>query len=316
MMPHAEVAADHDPGSADIGLLDRLRRAVRLHGRVVHRELLRSQDKITAHEGFNLILGVAIIKALLVAMIFMHLKWDWGKLYFLIVPTFVLAPMIVFALLARSRHLLEELLREVTMARWLQFVTLVLLAASALLAADMWRRSPSGTLDHFGKLGSFSFTGRDGKPVTDRDLSGRVTVFACFFTCCTETCPQLSGAVAKLQGDLADLANVRLVSLTVDPENDTPDRLNSYAQNFSADPNRWIFLTGPREQVEDFVINRLKQGLSESQQPGSKPGNKLGHSNKLTLVDRNGEVRAWFDGLTADGIKELESAVRQLHGER
>jgi caa(3)-type oxidase subunit IV len=54
---------------------------------------------LTTTMGFILILGVAIIKALLVVMIFMHLKWDWGRLYFMIIPALILAPMLVFALL-------------------------------------------------------------------------------------------------------------------------------------------------------------------------------------------------------------------------
>jgi cytochrome c oxidase subunit 4 len=54
---------------------------------------------ISAGTGFVLILGVAVVKALLVVTYFMHLKWDWGRLYFLIIPAMVLAPMLVFALL-------------------------------------------------------------------------------------------------------------------------------------------------------------------------------------------------------------------------
>jgi caa(3)-type oxidase subunit IV len=54
---------------------------------------------LSAATGFTIILSVAVVKALLVAIYFMHLKWDWGRLYFLIIPTFALAPMLVFALL-------------------------------------------------------------------------------------------------------------------------------------------------------------------------------------------------------------------------
>jgi caa(3)-type oxidase subunit IV len=57
------------------------------------------QNHLQPHVGFMLILGVAVIKALLVVLIFMHLKWDWGRVYFLIIPALVLAPMLVFALL-------------------------------------------------------------------------------------------------------------------------------------------------------------------------------------------------------------------------
>jgi cytochrome c oxidase subunit 4 len=56
-------------------------------------------DYIAAGTGFVIILGVAFVKAILVATYFMHLKWDWGRLYFLIIPALVLAPMLVFALL-------------------------------------------------------------------------------------------------------------------------------------------------------------------------------------------------------------------------
>src|SRR5205085_10790699 len=56
-------------------------------------------ERLTSQIGFLLILGVAVCKALLVATYFMHLKWDWGRLYILIIPAMVLAPMLVFALL-------------------------------------------------------------------------------------------------------------------------------------------------------------------------------------------------------------------------
>ena len=54
---------------------------------------------ISHMQSFSIILSVAVVKAILVAMIFMHLKWDWGKLYFMILPSFILAPFLVFALL-------------------------------------------------------------------------------------------------------------------------------------------------------------------------------------------------------------------------
>jgi caa(3)-type oxidase subunit IV len=57
------------------------------------------EGHLSSTTGFILILSVAVVKALLVVCIFMHLKWDWGRLYFMIIPALVLAPMLVFALL-------------------------------------------------------------------------------------------------------------------------------------------------------------------------------------------------------------------------
>src|SRR5262245_5980106 len=99
------------------------------------------------------------------------------------------------------------------------FVLLVQVQTYRLLA----ERRQAEAIDDFGPVGEFAFVGRDGKPVTRADLDGKVWACACFFTCCTESCPQLSGAMARLQGELAGVPDARLVSLTVDPEHDNPE---------------------------------------------------------------------------------------------
>src|SRR5262249_37844945 len=94
--------------------------------------------------------------------------------------------------------------------------------------------------DDFGSVGTFAFTERSGRTVTQDSLHGRVWVVGCFFTCCTDSCPQLSGSLARLQHELAGEPNVRLVSLTVDPDHDTPETLNRYAGTYNADADRWL----------------------------------------------------------------------------
>jgi cytochrome oxidase Cu insertion factor (SCO1/SenC/PrrC family) len=202
------------------------------------------------------------------------------------------------------------------MVRRLQLVTLALLGVSAILVAATWKWGNVPELDHFGSVAPFSFVGRDGKAVSDRDLSGHVCVFACFFTCCTESCPALSGSMARLQSELKDVGNLRLVSFTVDPENDTPEKLDAYAQTFGADPKRWLFLTSNRSKVEEFVVGRLKLGLEENKGPERTAGNKMLHSSKLILIDQKGEIRGYFDGTAPDGVDALEHAVRHLASQR
>src|SRR4051812_19831991 len=99
MIEHHDGPVDHDPmqrtwayGAVFVAL------SVFTIVSFVVNSYVRSKS-LSAEAGFSIILGVAVVKACLVAMIFMHLKWDWWKLYFLIVPTFVLAPMLVLALL-------------------------------------------------------------------------------------------------------------------------------------------------------------------------------------------------------------------------
>ena len=188
-----------------------------------------------------------------------------------------------------------------------------MLATVAIFIPIRW--SNSSDLGHYWSIKPFSFVGRDGKPVTDRDLSGKVCVFACFFTCCTESCPQLSAAMAKLQKELADLKDVRLVSLTVDPDHDKPEILNSYAETFGAKPDRWLFVTTKPDDVKAFVKDTLKLGLDENAAKDHTPGNKMLHSNKLVLVDRMGEIRGFFDGTSPAEVDALTKAIRQLHNQ-
>jgi cytochrome oxidase Cu insertion factor (SCO1/SenC/PrrC family) len=173
----------------------------------------------------------------------------------------------------------------------------------------------AAALDDFGPVGEFSFVGRDGKPVTRADLDGRVWACACFFTCCTESCPQLSGALARLQAELADVPAARLVSLTVDPEHDNPDVLDRYARAFGADPARWLFLTGPREDVVTFVQGRLLLGVEKNAAPAAGAGNRVLHSDKLTLIDQNGRVRGYFTGTDPQEVGRLRDAMKRLAAE-
>jgi cytochrome oxidase Cu insertion factor (SCO1/SenC/PrrC family) len=199
--------------------------------------------------------------------------------------------------------------------RALRCVTLVLAVAGlAAVGAYAWRQRPADGLDDFGPLGAFSFKTSDGRAVTEADLAGKVSVFACFFTCCTETCPAISGSMARLQHEFAELPDVRLVSLTVDPAHDTPEVLAKYAGAFNARPDRWFFLTGPRPEVEGFVTGRLLQGVQENKGPDVTPGNRVLHSERLVVVDRNGRVRGFFAGTDGAAVERLIEFVRRLHG--
>jgi protein SCO1 len=194
------------------------------------------------------------------------------------------------------------------------FVLLVQVQTFRLLA-DRRQAESRPQLDDFGAVGQFSFVGRDGKPVTKAAVDGKVWACACFFTCCTESCPQLSGAFARLQHELAGRPNVRLVSLTVDPEHDNPEVLDRYAKAFGADPDRWLFLTGGREEVTEFVRKQLLLGVETNNAPDAKPSSRVLHSNKLTLIDQVGHVRGHFDGTDMNEVTKLRDAMIRLAAE-
>jgi protein SCO1/2 len=167
-------------------------------------------------------------------------------------------------------------------------------------------------LDDFGEVGAFAFTERSGRTVTDETLRGKVWIVGCFFTCCTESCPKLSGSLARLQAELANEPSVRLVSVTVDPTHDTPETLGRYATAYNADADRWLFLTGSEAGVRHFVRERLKLAAEKNTAQDASPGNRVLHDPRLTLIDKRGHINGYFDGTDPAAVGRLKVAAERL----
>ncbi|HEX4589943.1 MAG TPA: SCO family protein [Gemmataceae bacterium] len=169
--------------------------------------------------------------------------------------------------------------------------------------------------DDFGSVGDFGFVERSGKSVTQDTLRGKVWIAACFFTCCTDSCPKLSAAMTRLQGELGTEPAVRLVSITVDPTRDTTETLSRYAKAYNADADRWLFLTGSEEAVRRFVRERLKLAAEPNTAPDTTDGSRVLHSPKLTLIDKHGHINGYFDGTDPVAVGRLKLAAERLAGE-
>jgi cytochrome oxidase Cu insertion factor (SCO1/SenC/PrrC family) len=167
-----------------------------------------------------------------------------------------------------------------------------------------------------GRVDDFQLMERSGQSVSRDDLEGKVWVAAFFFTRCAGPCTQISGAMAQLQQHVASQSDVRLVSFTVDPEHDTAEVLAAYAKKFSADPERWLFLTGDREKMYALIQNSFKLGVAKAEGTARTPGNEVLHSTRLVVVDRHGNIRGYFDGTDEKSLSELRKKVGALLREK
>jgi protein SCO1/2/putative membrane protein len=169
-------------------------------------------------------------------------------------------------------------------------------------------------------VGDFTLTERSGRTVHKADLHGKVWIASFVFTRCTAGCPQVTETMRHLQKDFARYPDVRLVTFTVDPEHDNTEELKRYADAFGADANRWLFLTGSEEDVYRLLREGFKVGTEQNRGKERTPGNEVTHSTRLALVDRNGHVRGYYDGLptkvpgesAADAEKRFEGEIRDL----
>ena len=171
----------------------------------------------------------------------------------------------------------------------------------------------------------FALQERGGGEVTTADLEGKIWIASFVFTRCTMGCPQVTATMAALQKDL-DLAgadDLRLVTFTVDPENDTLERLKKYAETFRAHETKWLFLTGREKVVRPLLQKGFKITATTKENP--KPGDEFDHSTKIFAIDKKGRVRGTFDGMQGEhdtdgaryreGLARLKELVAELRTE-
>jgi len=207
-----------------------------------------------------------------------------------------------------------------------RFAAVVLAAAIILSANSCTPPGPPAPLaaeDVRFPVPDFKLTERSGKPVTRADLAGKVWVASFVFTRCPGPCPAVTATVARLQKELADDPAVRLVTFTVDPERDDPAELRKYAERYRADPEKWLFLTGPEAEIHKLMTDGFKVGVAKK--AATKPGDEFDHSTRLVVVDKAGNVRGYYDGMKADwdqdgtqfeeGLAKLKAKVRELEKE-
>lgn len=156
-----------------------------------------------------------------------------------------------------------------------------------------------------GELPAFTLTDQSGNPFGSEQLRGKVWIATFIFTRSRETSPQQTAQMAELQKHLASQPvwpGIRLVSITAEPELDTPDVLRQYAQQAGADTTHWKFLTGPREAIWTLCAQGFELPVREETRSAQRP---ITHSPRFVLIDRDNRIRGYHDGLTLDGLNEL-----------
>jgi protein SCO1/2 len=176
-----------------------------------------------------------------------------------------------------------------------------------------WEERPLEGLQAFGAVPQFSLTERDGRRITLSDLKGKVSIINFIYTNCPDTCPLQSAQMKEIQEDFENEKDLRLVSITVDPARDTPQVLSEYAKRFSADPVRWLFLTGEKENIYKLAQEGFHLGAVEiPHEKRPESGATHTHSPRFVLVDRNAQIRGYYTSTDPDALKRLRDDLKSL----
>ncbi len=163
----------------------------------------------------------------------------------------------------------------------------------------------------FYTVPAFAFTNQYNLEVSDADYMGRIYVADYFFTTCPTICPVMSSQLSRLQAQLAEnnlLGDVKLLSHTVDPENDTPEVLRAYADRLNADSANWNFVTG----TQDDLYYQAKFGYYLTALPSDTAAGGFFHSDTFVLVDREGHIRGYYDGTSTQEVDQLFIDIQTL----
>ncbi|MBA3817492.1 MAG: SCO family protein [Deltaproteobacteria bacterium] len=191
-------------------------------------------------------------------------------------------------------------------------IFLVAVVPSIIVPTLMCRPEPPALQD-LGDVPAFELVDAQGLPFTEEGLRGHPTIINFIFTRCDTICPVISMKMQRVEDKTRDKrgVSIKMLSITVDPEHDTAERLAGFAARYKANPDRWKFLTGPADQVRSlvegtFMNSTLHEGTTRSGAPN------IAHSGYFLLVDSELKIRGAYDSTDVQRLDQLMRDARYL----
>ena len=187
------------------------------------------------------------------------------------------------------------------------------LMSIALLSAHAHKPKDDARLSKIGPAPDITLTDQNGQPFTLAAQRGKVTIVTFIYASCTDTCPLLTAKMVGMQNKLGkDFgARVHFVSVTVDPERDTPQVLRKYGETHSANFAGWSFLTGSPAEIQD--VARRYGIFVKKQEKGD-----VDHTFLTSIIDQTGTLRVQYLGMRFDPnefVRDVRSVLRERPGQ-
>jgi protein SCO1/2 len=173
--------------------------------------------------------------------------------------------------------------------------------------------NPDGGPDSvYKRVGDFKFVSQTGDTITQDTFKNCIWVANVFFSRCQGICPKISSALTRVQENFKDVKDIKYLSITVDPENDSVQVLEAYAAQFGAIPHKWYLVTGDKAELYRFAMEDFFFKAFEDE------NDPLGfiHDETLRLVDKNGVFRGeFYDGTNNIEVDRMIEDIRVLYAE-
>lgn len=210
---------------------------------------------------------------------------------------------------------LERAARKPVNGRKLLFALLVILLVAiipSVLVPTLLCRPPHKTLPDEGVIPPFTLVDERGQPFSDEAMAGKISIVSFIFTRCDTICPVTAMKLQRIQEKTFDRGReIKLVSFSVDPTYDTPERLDAFAKKYRADPERWRFVTGDHDAVYKLVEGAFMISMMRlPDKPSGVPD--ISHQGYFILVDKALHIRGLYDSDDIQRLDEMMSDARYL----
>lgn len=218
---------------------------------------------------------------------------------------------------------MDDVSQKLSRTLWVGIgLLIVIVCVSYVLSRLEPGRVPATSPRVLGQVADFTLTNQAGVVVSLAALRGHVWVADIIFTRCAGPCPRMTKQMKSLQDALPPGSQTRLVTLTTDPDFDTPPVLKTYGERFGANPNRWTFLTGTKKEIAALAIDSLKlTAIEKKPDERENPEDLFIHSTIFVVVDKQARLRGVFETV-GEGVdpalvrSEIITMVQQLERAR
>lgn len=175
-----------------------------------------------------------------------------------------------------------------------------------------------GKLVNIGPAPKFSLTNQDDTVVSNKTYEGKVYVLEFFFTKCPSICPKMNVSMLEIEKKFFGNPNFGIVSITIDPEHDSPKVLKDHAAFLGVKSSNWNFLTGDKTAILDLANKGFNLYAAEN----SQVNGGFEHSGLFALIDKKGNIRCrkddfgnpilYYDGLDKKGVRDIQQDINAL----
>ena len=175
-----------------------------------------------------------------------------------------------------------------------------------------------GELELIGKAPSYTLVDQNGKPFSSDALKGKVHVLELFFSTCPTICPIMNQNMLKIEQKFFVNPDFAIVSITINPENDTPQVLKQHAEAIGVKSSQWHFLTGEKDDIHKLANTGFNIYAGEN----AKANGGFEHSGLFALIDRDGNIRCrkddfgnpilYYDGTEPAGVEAIMQDIKIL----